>query len=143
MTPLAIFYAQSVNAVLVVKSVQALTSSEGIAQYMDSNVVQLLTPVMTTTLSLATLQSLLCVVLLKSMRDSMTLPQLRAVCLYKLVLNLLFPLFWWPEMSPFVQVHQQMILTARIGLTLLYLMGYLFAGKADNVGKILSSEKDA
>jgi len=120
-----------------------MTSAEGIMLYLDSSVENQVTPIATTTFALATLQSLLSVILLKSLRDSMTLQQLRAVCLFKLIWSLVVPLVWLPEQSQFVRVHQKMMMTARIGMTLLYLIGYLFAGSADSMARILSSEKDA
>jgi hypothetical protein len=103
---------------------------------------------------MATLQSLLVVILLKSLRDSMTLRQLCIVCLFKLVYALIVPLvWWWPETSEFVDgggggggggVNTNVIGgSARISLALLYLIAYVFAGKANKVGRILSSEKDA
>jgi hypothetical protein len=64
------------------------------------------------------------------------------------VYALIVPLvWWWPETSEFVDgggVNTKVIGgSARISLALLYLIAYVFAGKANKVGRILSSEKDA
>ena len=128
---------------MVVASVQVWKSRpQGLAQYLDSSVV--LSSRSTTTFVLATLQSLLTIILLKSLRDFMTWQQLKAVCLFKLISSLVVALVWYlPEQSSFVKIqHAPWILTARVGLTLLYLIGYLLAGTADSTARILSSEKD-
>lgn len=135
---------QSVTCVIVVASVQTLMSEEGIGQYLDSIFKDQVTSVVTSAFTLSTLQSLLSVILLKSLRDSMTLRQLCIVCLFKLIYSLILPLVWLPEESSFVfRLNTKIILSARIVLILLYLIAYLFAGKANKVGRILSSEKDA
>ena len=129
---------------VVVASIQVLMSEGGIAQYIDASVQSQVTPIVTTAFWMTTLQSLLSVILLKSLRDSMTLRQLCIVCLFKLLYALILPLLWLPEDSEFVNgMHTNMIRGARASLALLYLIAYVFAGKANKVGRILSSEKDA
>lgn len=129
---------------VVFASVQALMSEAGIAQYIDASVQAQVTPIASTTFWMTTLQSLLSVILLKSLRDSMTLRQLCIVCLFKLLYSLILPLVWLPEESAFVHgMNTNMMRGARISLALLYLIAYVFAGKANKVGRILSSEKDA
>jgi hypothetical protein len=144
----ALFGGLSVSCMVVVASVQALWSEDGIRQYIHASIRAQVTPIVTTAFWMATLQSLLVVILLKSLRDSMILRQLCIVCLFKLVYALIVPLvWWWPETSEFVDgggVNTNVIGgSARISLALLYLIAYVFAGKANKVGRILSSEKDA
>jgi hypothetical protein len=145
----ALFGGLSVSCMVVVASVQTLWSEDGIRQYIHASIRAQVTPIVTTAFWMATLQSLLVVILLKSLRDSMTLRQLCIVCLFKLVYALIVPLvWWWPETSEFVDggggVNTNVIGgSARISLALLYLIAYVFAGKANKVGRILSSEKDA
>jgi hypothetical protein len=58
--------------------------------------------------------------------------------------------WWWPEKSEFVDGGGRGVTTntkmigssARISLALLFLIAYVFARKANKVGRILSSEKD-
>lgn len=127
----------------VVASVQTLLSEEGIAQSLHANVQNQVTPVVISSFALATLQSLLSVILLKSLRDSMTLRQLCIVCIFKVIYSLILSLVWLPEESSLIALTRtSMILTARIVSILLYLVAYLFAGKANKVGRILSSEKE-
>ena len=76
------------------------------AQYIDASVQAQVTPIVTTAFWMATLQSLLSVILLKSLRDSMTLRQLCIVCLFKLLYALILPLVWLPEESAFVRWHE-------------------------------------
>lgn len=135
---------QSLNCVAVFASVQLLKSPEGILLFIDSTVRNQVTPEVTATFALSTLQSLWSVILLKSLRDSMSLRQLRVLCIFKFISSLVLLFVWLPEQSPLVrQVYTRLILGGRIAVTIIYLLGYLFAGTADNIGTILSSEKDA
>lgn len=128
---------------VVVASVQILMSEEGIAQYIDSRAQKQVTAIVTESFALATLQSLLSVILLKSLRDSMTLRQLCTVCVFKFSYVPMLAWFWLPEESALVaNLNMKMITSARIIVTMLYSIAYLFAGKANKVGRILSSEKE-
>lgn len=70
------------------------------------------------------------------------MPQLRTICFYKLLLNLILPFFWFPELSPHVVMDQRMSFMLRGGLIVTYFLGFAFAGKAEGFSRILSSEKD-
>jgi hypothetical protein len=80
--------------------------------------------------------------LLLRMRVFLTMPQLRAVCLYKLVVNLVLPFLWLPEMSSVLSIDHRIPFAIRGVLTLSYLFGYLLAGQAEGVSRILTAEKD-
>ena len=70
------------------------------------------------------------------------MPQLRSICLYKLLLNLGLPFVWFPELSPHVVIDQRTSFALRGSLILAYLLGYVGAGKAEGFSRILSSEKE-
>ena len=81
-------------------------------------------------------------VLLLRIRTFLTVAQLRLVCLYKLVVNAVLPVFWLPELSPLIKANIQLALALRICLTFTYLFGFLWAGKAEGVSRMLSGEKE-
>jgi hypothetical protein len=128
---------------VAIASVQVLMSPEGIKQYIAVSQHDEITPVVKATFVLTILHTVIHALILRTLRHTMTVNQLRATCLYKVILNVCLPLFWMPEMSDLISVQQKSIIGLRVALTLSYILGYLFAGKADNVGRIMSSEKDA
>lgn len=68
--------------------------------------------------------------------------QLKYLCLYKFLVNLLVPLFWLPEFdSMVVHVDKRMTLGIRLLMATIYWLGYHFAGLGDKVGRILVGEK--
>ena len=139
-------YIQAVNSLVAVASIQVLMSPEGIKQYIDIRPQHdgvVITPVVKTTFILSTLHTVIHAMILRTLRHTMTVQQLRAICLYKVLFNVCLPLFWIPEMSDLLHVHPNMIISLKVALTLLYMLGYVFAGRFDNVGRIMSSEKDA
>lgn len=81
-------------------------------------------------------------ILLLRMRTFLSVGQLRTVCLYKTLVNLILPIFWLPEFHPLVDRHPILLLVLRISLCSTYLCGYLWAGKAEGVSRMLSGEKD-
>lgn len=128
---------------VAIASIQALISPAGLKQYIAVGQRDEITPVVRTTFVLTMLHTVIHAMILRTLRHEMTVKQLRATCLNQVVLNVFLPLFWMPEMSDLLHVQQNSIIGLRVALTLSYILGYLFAGKADNVGRIMSSEKDA
>jgi hypothetical protein len=128
---------------VAVASLQILASPEGIKQYIDFSQHGEITPIVKTTFILSTLYTIIHAMILRTLRHNMTVQQLRRICLYKVVLNICLPLFWIPETSDLLHVHPNMIISLKVALTLLYMLGYVFAGRFDNVGRMMSSEKDA
>jgi hypothetical protein len=91
---------------------------------------------------MAAFQSLLHALWLFRIRTFLSVPQMRAVCLFKFVFNCTLPLFWCPELTQLLRVNSIVSIAIRLGVAQAYLFGYLWAGKAEGVGRILSSEKD-
>lgn len=113
----------------------------GVENYYDS--AEIVTARVRVSFCLAAFHTLLHSVLLFRMRTFLNMPQLRSVCLYKLIVNIVLPMFWFPEMSPSpIRVDQRITYTIRGALTVTYLFGYLWAGKAEGFSSILSSEKE-
>jgi hypothetical protein len=101
------------------------------------------TPVVRISFALAAFYTAIHAVLLLRIRTFLTMPQLRAVCLYKVIVNIVLPIFWFPERSTSImQVDQRITLTLRAILVLTYLFGYMLAGKAEGFSTILTSEKE-
>jgi hypothetical protein len=132
---------QVVNIFIAVASFEALLEKGGgVEQYYASQTV---TPVVRISFALAAFYTAIHAVLLLRMRTFLTMPQLRAVCLYKVIGNVVLPFFWFPERSTSImQVDQRITLTLRATLILTYLFGYLWAGKAEGFSTILTSEKE-
>jgi hypothetical protein len=115
-------------------------SPGGVEQYYAAKTV---TPIVRLSFAFAAFYTAIHAVLLLRIRTFLTMPQLRAVCLYKVIVNVVLPIFWFPERSTSImQVDQRITLTLRSTLTLMYLFGYLWAGKAEGFSTILSSEKE-
>ena len=100
------------------------------------------TPVITICFTLAAMQTAILSVLLLRIRYFLTMPQLRSVCLYRVILNVVLPWFWFPELSPSIPVDQRITVAVRVFSTLTYFIGFLWAGKAEGFSRILSSEKE-
>ena len=91
----------------------------------------------------AALYSTLHGILLLRIRYFLNVKQLRAVCFYKLWVNLLMPLVWFPERNTSIlQVDQRITMSIRIYMIVAYLVGFWWAGKAEGISHILTSEKD-
>ena len=73
--------------------------------------------------------------------NAMTVSQLKYICFYKFILNLVVPLFWLPELDSMVHVDKRVTVGTRLLLATLYWLGYHFAGLGDKVGRILVGEK--
>jgi hypothetical protein len=131
-----------VNALIIIAAFQALFS-EGAAYYyaLGPNDGDQITPIVTTSFVVGIMHSIVNVIIMGSIRKIMSAEELRVICGYKVVLHVLLPFFWYPEISRFVNVN---ILTASVFRTFklaVYGCGYLLAGKADYIGSILRSEK--
>lgn len=82
-------------------------------------------------------------VLLFRIRTFLTVSQLRSVCLYKVIINLVLPFLWMPETeSSIMKMNYQIALLLRFSVTSTYLSGYVWAGTAEGVSRILTSEKE-
>jgi hypothetical protein len=100
------------------------------------------TPVIQLCFTLAAVQTLTQAVLLLRIRYFLTMPQLRTVCLYRVISNLVLPFFWFPELSPAISVDHRISVAVRICSIVTYFIGYLLAGKAEGLSSILRSEKE-
>jgi hypothetical protein len=132
---------QVINIFTAVASFEALFETVGgVEQYYASKEV---TPVVRLCFALAAFHTAIHAVLLLRIRTFLTMPQLRAICLYKIIVNVVMPFFWFPEMSTAImEVDQRITLTLRGVLIMTYLFGYLWAGKAEGFSAILTSEKE-
>lgn len=92
--------------------------------------------------TLAAVETAVQAVLLLRIRYFLSVPQLRTVCLYRVISNVVLPFFWFPELAPSLHVDQRITVAIRVCSTLTYLIGYLLAGKAEGFSSILSSEKE-
>jgi hypothetical protein len=92
--------------------------------------------------SLSAVHTLIHAMILFRIRTFLTMPQLRTICLYKFLINLILPYFWFPELSPHVVVDQRTSFAIRGSLIATYSLGYYLAGKAEGFSRILSSEKE-
>jgi hypothetical protein len=136
-------FQQAANTMVAIASVQIVMSPEGIQQYINFSQHDEITSIVKTTFILSILHTVIHAMILRTLRHTMTVEQLRGICLYKVVLNVCLPLFWMPEMSNLLHVHPNMIISLKLALTLSYMLGYVFAGQFDKMGRIMSSEKDA
>lgn len=81
-------------------------------------------------------------VLLLRIRTFLNMRQLRAICLYKFVVNVVLPFFWLPDVDPYVNVDQRLTFSIRAVLISTYFFGFLWAGQAEGLSRILSGEKE-
>ena len=130
---------------------------------------EVVTPRVRRCFGLAALYTLLHGILLLRMRTFMSMPRLRSICLYKVMVNLILPFYWFPDGEnlgsglfsgllgsdsadndvtsssdtlPTLTVDRRITYTIRVCLTTTYLFGYLWAGQAEGFSSILSSEKE-
>jgi hypothetical protein len=73
--------------------------------------------------------------------DIMTVEQLKSLCLYKLIVNVMNPFFWISEFDNHLNVERRITVILRIALALAYATGYWLAGTGDKVSNILACEK--
>lgn len=129
-----------VNLMVAVASFQILLRDGGLRDYYSRWPVTSVTRI---SLAQAAFHTLIHSALLFRVRNFLTMPQLRALCLYKLLLNVVLPAVWLPDMSPHLSgVNLRLTLGLRGALVATYLFGFLWAGRAEGVSRILSSEKE-
>jgi hypothetical protein len=127
---------QAVNVAVAVASFQALLKQGGLDEYYYERC----STIVRHCFILATVHTLIHAVLLLRIRTFLSMRQLKAVCLYKLLVNLFLPFLWSPEISPHVRFDRRVALALRGAVTAVYVFGYLWAGKAEGVSRILTSE---
>ncbi|GKY95261.1 hypothetical protein MPSEU_000488400 [Mayamaea pseudoterrestris] len=140
----AVFIGGLINAGIAVAAFQALWfQKDGIEHYYRSQQwFRGLSSLVRICFSLAAVHTVIHSVIMFRIRTFLNMPQLRTICLYKLLLNLVLPFIWFPELSPHTVVDQRTSFALRGSLIMTYLLGYVLAGKAEGISRILSSEKD-
>jgi hypothetical protein len=123
----------------VVAAFQALLEESGVEKYYRDEV----TPLIRLAMFMGAFHTGLHSVLLLRIRTFLSVSQLRSICLYKVVFNIILPIFWMPELSPNIRMNTRIAFSLWICVTLSYLFGFLWAGKAEGVSRILSSEKES
>lgn len=131
----AIFCSGVYNIFLALASFQVLWQ-KGFYQHPTA------TPVITVALTLAALQTGTLAVVLIRIRYFLSVSQLRWVCLHRVVLNGLLPWLWSQDLSPAIPVDPRIVVTVRFVSTITYFIGYLWAGQAEGLSSMLSSEKE-
>lgn len=137
----AVFIGAVVNLFVAVASFQALFRPHAVEDYYSRSVDEV-TPLVRVCFALSAVYTLVHSILLLRIRTFLNMPQLRTICLYKLLVGLVLPIFWFPELSPHMNVDQRVTFALRAMLVSTYLFGYLWAGKAEGVSRILSGEKE-
>jgi hypothetical protein len=129
-----------INFFVSIASFQILLREGGLRDYYSQWPVTSVTRI---SLAQATFHTLIHSALLFRVRNFLTMPQLRVLCLYKLLLNIVLPVVWLPDISPHLSgVNPHLTLGLRGVLVATYLFGFLWAGRAEGVSRILSSEKE-
>ncbi len=129
-----------VSSLFLVACVQVLVEKQGLANYfdLDSEVSQ----IFMTSIYMGMYYLAVHAFLLYRLRyNVMDVYQLKHLCFYKFLVNLLVPLFWLPEFDPMIHVDKRVTLGTRLLMATIYWLGYHFAGVGDNVGRILVGEK--
>lgn len=127
-----------VNVFVAVAAVQTMWTEGGVEQmYRDT-----VTKRIRLTFFVSALLTFLHGVLLLRIRTFLSVSQLRTICLYKLIVNLVLPWFWMPELSQYVAVNTRLMMAVRLSVILSYCFGYWWAGTAEGVSRILTSEKE-
>jgi hypothetical protein len=135
----ALWFGAVINLMMAVASFQVLFR-DGLEEYYSDRPVSSITRVC---FAQSAFHTLVHSVLLFRIRNFLTMPQLRAMCLYKLILNLVLPIVWLPETSPHLNgVDPRLTFGLRGVLVATYLFGFLWAGQAEGVSRMLSSEKE-
>jgi hypothetical protein len=129
-----------VNIFVAVAGFEATAKRGGVASYFAKPTE--VSDLVYIAFGMAAFQSLLHALWLFRVRTFLSVRQMRAVCLAKFVFNCVLPFCWFPEQTRQWLVHPIIGTVIRLGVIQAYLFGYLWAGKAEGVGRILSSEKD-
>jgi hypothetical protein len=103
---------------------------------------EITTPIIRVCYTLAAVQTAVQAILLLRIRYFLTINQLKNICLYRVIANLVLPFFWFPELAPTLTVDKRITIAIRVSSTLTYFIGWLWAGKAEGFSRILSSEKE-
>jgi hypothetical protein len=136
----ALWVGAIINLMVAVASFQILLREGGLRDYYSQWPVTSVTRI---SLAQATFHTVIHSALLFRVRNFLTMPQLRVLCLYKLLLNIVLPIVWLPDISPHLSgVNPHLTLGLRAVLVATYLFGFLWAGRAEGVSRILSSEKE-
>jgi hypothetical protein len=77
---------------------------------------------------------------LMTLRQLMNVRQLKNICGFMALWNIVTPLLWCPELSPHIQADPKIALTVRGCLVIAYLMGFVFAGKAEKAAVALKDD---
>ena len=124
-------WSQAANAIVVVVSFQALIKRHGLVIYFGTEART--SQIFFASYAMGVVHLVLHAFLLFRLRHNlMSQSQLKYLCLYKLIVNLLVPFFWFPEMNPLVQVDTRITVGLRLALTLVYATGFWLAG-ADKI----------
>jgi hypothetical protein len=135
-----IVFTQVASFLVVFASLQALVEGHVESYFVESS-GELSQIVMTSFLLGVVHTAIHAVILFRLRFNLMDVHQLKSLCLYKLVVNLLLPMCWFPEGSPLLIVDKRITIGLRTALTLTYLGGYWFAGTGERVAKILVGAK--
>lgn len=133
----SVFFGAVINLFIATAMFQALW--EGNVQSFYRSTV---TPLVKICFALSACHTALHGILLLRIRTFLNMPQLRTICFYKVIVNCVLPFFWFPDISPHMEVDQRITFALRGVLLFTYLTGYLWAGSAEGVSRILSSEKE-
>jgi len=137
-TILTFIFLQVINLFVSVFSFQMLYERGGMEKYITEDV----SSVTRVSFALSAFYTGAHAVLLLRIRTFLNMRQLRMVCLYKVAVNVLLPLYWLPDLDPYVDVDQRLTFSIRAVLVSTYFFGYLWAGQAEGVSRILSGEKE-
>lgn len=131
---------QVINLFVAVASFQALTKESGVGEYYHHDKT---TPAILFSFTMGAMFTFIHSILLLRIRTFLTVSQLRSVCFYKVAVNLVLPFLWMPEMnSSIMKINRKLALAIRLSVSSTYLFGFLWAGKAEGVSRILTSEKE-
>jgi hypothetical protein len=140
-TTVIVVFTQVASFLVVFASLQALVEGHGLESYFVESSGELSQIVMTSFLLGVVHTAIHAVILFRLRFNLMNVHQLKSLCLYKLAVNLLLPIFWFPEDSPLLIVDKRITIGLRTALILTYLGGYWFAGTGERVAKILVGAK--
>jgi len=125
----------------VVASIQALFRLHGMEDYFGDD-APVGSQIFLTSFCLGSFHLAVHAFLLYRLRyNIMEVSQLKYLCFYKFVVNLMVPFFRLPEFDPQIHVDKTVTLGTRLFLAVVYWLGYHFAGLGDTVARILVGEK--
>jgi len=112
---------------------------EGLGQYYITEEARKeeITPIVRTSFIIGIMHAINHTILLLSLRKFLSLDELKTLCGYNAIVNTLLPFFWFPEKSGFIRANVIESIIVRTFLIFFYGCGYFFAGKVQNVGRII------